>query len=252
MKAVVRRAVRACMPYGLVERRRRRMAADRGRVGEPIPLSIEERSVDRLLPRGVPETVQLPTAELVRCDFMVSPPRELAVIGAICRAMAPNRIFEFGTYIGSATRVMAMNCDAQIATLDIDPETRERLYGPAHSAAVSYQSGSAFLGTPEAARVKQVFGDSRTFDYGPYVGLMDLVFVDANHTYPFVKNDSEWALRLLRPGGLVVWDDYAYTLEHPECSGVAQYVNELSRRMPCYRIEGTRLAVGFEPPQRHD
>ncbi len=251
MNDTVRGMLRAVTPHGVVEWRRRRGTDGRVAV-ESVPLNLPTQSLDQLLPNGIPEAIHLPGAELLRSDFMVSPLRELAVIGAICRALAPRHIFEFGTYIGSATRVMAMNCQASIVTLDIDSATRERLYGAEAAEALYYTCGAAFMGTGEQARITQVLGDSRSFDYKPYLGLMDLVFVDANHSCDYVRNDSEWALGLLRPGGAVLWDDYIYTAEHPECRGVAQYVNELSRRMACYRIEGTRLAIGFPSQGRHD
>lgn len=36
----------------------------------------------------------------------------------------------------------------------------------------------------------------------------DLVFIDGAHDYASVRNDTEWALRLLREGGLIAYHDY--------------------------------------------
>lgn len=73
----------------------------------------------------------------------------------------------------------------------------------------------------------------RIFEIGTYT----------NHTYDFVRVDSEHALAMLRPGGLIVWDDYVWTERAPECAGVTRRVNELAVTRPVRRIAGTRLAL---------
>lgn len=40
-------------------------------------------------------------------------------LGAICAALKPSRIVEFGTFVGLGTSSMAMNCEAQILTIDL-------------------------------------------------------------------------------------------------------------------------------------
>jgi predicted O-methyltransferase YrrM len=116
--------------------------------------------------------------------------------------------------------------------LDLPPEeTRE------------YKAGSIFRESGYRDRITQLFGDSRSFDFTAWYGTVDLVLIDANHTYPFVKTDSENALRLVRPGGLVLWDDYVWLPEYPGCIGVAEYLHELSRSKQCFQIEGTRFAA---------
>jgi predicted O-methyltransferase YrrM len=72
---------------------------------------------------------------------------------------------------------------------------------------------------------------------------MDLVLIDANHTYPFVRQDTESAFRLVRRGGAIIWDDYIWSPEHPECEGVTRCLNELACSRPIFQIRGTRLAI---------
>jgi Methyltransferase domain len=57
-------------------------------------------------------------------------------------------------------------------------------------------------------RIKQLFGNSLEFDFSPYERSIDLVFVDAAHDYPHGFPDSRTALRLVRPGGVVLWHDF--------------------------------------------
>ena len=65
-------------------------------------------------------------------------------------------------------------------------------------------------------------GDSASFDYSAFRGKIDLVFIDASHTYSYVLDDSKIALDLLRKDrGIIIWHDYT------SWPGVTQALNEL-------------------------
>jgi predicted O-methyltransferase YrrM len=243
--------VRACTPHGIIDARRRRNLVERpdalrfAVVAPEIPV----RSLVELFPGIEANQVAVPASEIVRVDTMLCPLPELLAIGAICRAVQPRTIFEIGTYTGSTTLIMAFNTapETRITTLDLEPAARDmHRFGMGVGGFPPFEVGGAFRNGPQARRIEQVFGSSETFNYRPYEGRMDIVFIDADHTYEFVQKDTEAALRLLRPGGVVLWDDYLHRPEHPECSGVTQTVNELARTRPCYQIAGTRLAVWID------
>jgi hypothetical protein len=82
-----------------------------------------------------------------------------------------------------------------------------------------------------------------TFDYTPFLGSVDFVLVDANHSYDCVKSDSEKAFELLRPGGVIVWDDYRWLDCHSECAGVTLFLNDLQKSRSIFSIKGTRFAI---------
>jgi len=54
---------------------------------------------------------------------------------------------------------------------------------------------------------------------------LDLVFIDANHSYPHVKENILAWLPKVRPGGLLAGHDY--TIDIPAFSGVKQAVDEI-------------------------
>jgi hypothetical protein len=102
-------------------------------------------------------------------------------------------------------------------------------------------SGTRFTATPWEKKIKQLYGDSATFDFRPYEGRMDFVFVDGSHAYKYVMNDSRKALSLLRNGkGVILWHDY------PSWQGVADALNELFLKDTTFgklrNIEGTQFA----------
>ena len=97
--------------------------------------------------------------------------------------------------------------------------------------------GQRFAGRPEAQRIRQLLGDSTTFDFSPYHGAIDFAFIDACHDYAFVKSDTANALRMV-PRGVIVWHDY-----YPGWPGVVRAVDELLPKHRIMHIAGTSLAV---------
>lgn len=69
------------------------------------------------------------------------------------------------------------------------------------------------------------------------------ISIDAVHTYDFVKLDTENAFKLLKPGGIIICDDYLWDECSLECAGVTRYLNELGESKHCFQISGTRLAI---------
>ena len=77
-----------------------------------------------------------------------------------------------------------------------------------------------------------------TFDYSPYHGRVDFVFIDGNHSIRYVASDTEQALKMLAPGGVILWHDYEQI--HPK---LVRYIDSLTERFHIYYIEWTRYAL---------
>lgn len=166
-------------------------------------------------------------------------------------AKGAERIFEFGTGSGRTSYAFAVNAgpDARVTTLALAPR-QAGLYQhdpddepAAQEAALAESTGEFFyVGTPVEARIEQVFGDSKALDDSRHLDRYDLVFVDGAHSHSYVSSDSEKALRMVRPGGWVLWHDY----RSPRVSatrGVFDTLNELSQRLPLRHVRGTSLVV---------
>jgi predicted O-methyltransferase YrrM len=164
------------------------------------------------------------------------------------------RLFEFGTCTGRTAYLWARNAppEARIITLTLPPDGRAAYQrDPADAdtdtmTALSESSFTKFLytGTAAAAKIEQLYGDSKALDVSLWAGQCDLVFVDGSHAYSYVRSDSEKALALVRPGGLVLWHDYAGPDHSP---GVYRALNELRDQVPLVHIAGTML-VAFRRP----
>ena len=195
-----------------------------------VQFTLPERSLAELFPGIDSALVTTPVSELYRPRDMVVPLPELLTLGAICLFIKPRRIFEIGTYTGSSTLEMAINTfdETEILTLDLEP---------------SEKIGSAFRHASYNSKIRQLYGNSLTFDYTPYERSVDLVLVDANHSYECVGSDTEKAFALLRPGGVIVWDDYRWLDVHSECAGVTLFLNKLQTKRRLFSIAGTRFAI---------
>jgi predicted O-methyltransferase YrrM len=219
------------------------------------PFLLPERTLADLFPGLEPGATRCAPLSLSDAsDDWTMPEAELRALASICRRAAPRRIFEIGTYTGRATLTMALSAtpETDIFTLDLDPARRDRhRHGLGVGGFPAFVPGEAFHHHPAGARIRQLFGDSRRFLYGPFAGTIDLVLIDADHTDEFVHADTAAAFRLLRPeGGIIVWDDYLWSDRHPECAGVTRCVNRVAQTEPVVRLAGTRLAVLVRHPRR--
>lgn len=177
---------------------------------------------------------------------------ETWVLGSL--AKDAQAIFEFGTATGKTTYLLARNApdDATVTTLTLGPEQLSQYQGEAsddpaaEKAAAEESRFEAFYysGTEVEPKITQLFGDSKSFDAAPYAGQCDLVFVDGSHAYSYVKNDTEKALAMTRPGGVILWHDYRGPRR---TKGVYQALNERKDELGLVRLKGTSLVAYRKP-----
>jgi predicted O-methyltransferase YrrM len=204
---------------------------------------------DMLVHRGVGslEIGQLPECngpiQLLNLDpgYGGMPPQDLYALARLVRWLHPARIFEIGTFQGVTTAHMALNSEAEIFTLDLPRDLALDLHGYTAADAALLQPreniGRAYRPFNDKDRIRQLFGDSRTFDYQPYYGTMDLVLVDACHLFDYVLSDSRHAFRLLKDTGIILWHDFGSSRD------VVRALQIMAKERPILHIEGTWLAL---------
>ncbi len=197
---------------------------------------------------GAPHVVAIEPSQIagldqIRVDGHVMRHSPL-LLCALAQLLDCRRVFEIGTFRGDTSWLLAHNLpQARIFTLDLPgPESADRVrleITDVDEYFHTWERGARFRGTPEGLRITALVGDSAAFDFSPYRGEMDLVYIDASHSYSYVRADTEAALAMLSPTGTIVWDDYTY---YP---GIYAYLNELARTLdrPIYHLLGSRLAL---------
>lgn len=184
-------------------------------------------------------------------DSTVTRPMETHVLATLTYYFKPKNIFEIGTYNGFTTLHFAYNSpsDCTVYTLDLPPD-----YNVEHmdkSSKYSYDDWlvvelsmahikeRTYNGDRNSVKIKELFGDSATFDFSPYYGRMDLIFIDGSHSYEYIKSDTENAFRMLSQDGVIIWHDFDYIIH----KDVFKYLNKLSQEREIYSITNTRFAV---------
>ncbi len=130
-------------------------------------------------------------------------PIDIALLRAIARRQHAQHYFEIGTWRGESVANVAQVVP-QCTTLNLSPEEIVAL-----SQNVQYANLHAFF-SKNLDNVTQLYGNTKTFDFSPYYQQCDMVFVDGDHHYEMVKQDTENAFKLLRDeNAVIVWHDYA-------------------------------------------
>jgi hypothetical protein len=179
---------------------------------------------------------------------------ELAVLALAAAHAAPgSEIIEIGTFDGRTALNFAVNAPERtiVVTLDLPAgaatafaiEEAERSLADKPQSGARLRSCRASL-NGYAGRVRQVYGDSARYDWSPHLGRAGLVFVDGSHAEDYVRADSDTALRLAMPLGMVLWHDYGVW------PGVTRALEALqqSRGLGLRHIRGTSLVFWRAPP----
>jgi FkbM family methyltransferase len=160
------------------------------------------------------------------------------ILRYIYRNFRPKRHLEFGTWQGAGTVYCLEECEATVWTINLpfgenNPDGGVQYSGDGDSFGLGTAMAATWatrIGLPEADsyrtdcfgfigrfylerglghRVCQIYCDSTQWDDAAYPdGFFDSVLVDGGHTPEIVASDTRKALRLLRPGGVILWHDF--------------------------------------------
>jgi hypothetical protein len=120
----------------------------------------------------------------------------------LVKAVKPDLMAEIGTYYAGTTEIIARALlangdDGKIVT--IDPYGADRVPGILQE-------------WPEQLRRHVIYSPANSMQF--FIELdeikpqLDMVFIDGNHTYGFASYDLNMAAKWVRPGGIIVMDDF--------------------------------------------
>lgn len=137
------------------------------------------------------------------------------------------RILELGSFRGDTARLLAENTGEDVIICAVDIDERH---------------GASYAGKPIARKIVRKTGQiSEALFAGDQ--KYDLIFVDANHDYASVVNDTQVAFSILSDQGVILWHDYAEDLYFNGLNGVPEALRHFSKTHSLYSILGTRLAI---------
>lgn len=229
-------AWRGLFPLGIVPK-----DPEAFRIGGWNTGKLARKKITDVFPEITREDVQL--ARVFDRDILTSiDPMEITTLCAVARHIRAKRVLEIGTFNGNTALNLALNLpEAEIVTVDLPPSWDKTLAidVPDIYANVTDRSavGIQFRDHPCGARIRQVFGDSATLDFGSLGGKFDFIFIDGNHHYDYVVSDTRKAIDVLAPGGVIAWHDYGMM------DDVSRAVDH-DTRLEKHAIGGTRLVFG--------
>jgi len=177
-----------------------------------------------------------------------TPIEHLACLAFMTRALDPKVILEIGTFRGRSALTFALNSpdDCRVYTLDLGYEERVNLgdcYTRDDREIIRRSiTGVDYKDSEVDHKITQLYGDSTEFDFTPFYGMVDLVFVDGAHNYTVVLSDTRNALRMVKKGGLIIWDDFGFFHEYND---IIRAVLTLVPGEEIIQVEGTELALYF-------
>lgn len=231
------------------------------RLKDPFPSPIPRVEPDRFDPAFIEDSLGPTLASEVHfigvgtARYASTSDREAWILAVLAKS-CPDLIFEFGTATGRTSYLLARNAppSAKLVTLTLAPAQiadYEPASGDSDAAQVNARQESEFgcfryTGTSVEGRIEQRYGDSKQFDETPFHGRCDLIFIDGSHAYSYVKSDTDKALRMIKPGGTILWHDYRGERD-PDTADVYRYLVELSVSLQLVCFQGTALVAHRAP-----
>lgn len=132
-------------------------------------------------------------------------PTDLALLKTL--AKGKQNYFEIGTWRGESVWNVAKVID-DCTTLNLSKEEimtfgLDKKYAELHG-----------IVSKKNPNILHLEGNSKTFDFGGLNKKYDLIFIDGDHSYEMVKNDTERVFQnLIHENSVVVWHDYAFNPE---------------------------------------
>jgi len=133
-------------------------------------------------------------------------PTDIALLKGLCKQKEDCTYFEIGTWRGESVCNVAQKAKT-CYTLNLSDDELIRL-----GYQEEYLNQQGFY-SKEIDNIVHLKGNSFDFDFSPYYNKCDLVFIDGDHRYESVVNDTKIAFKLLKDEhSIIVWHDYS---SHP-------------------------------------
>ena len=185
---------------------------------------------------------------------------EKTIICSILKTKKISRIFEFGTFLGSTTSMMALNSKNNSKIVSFDLETKKKLtkfsikkfnqlkknYNVKKQNSndnflkKAYQKFGPvylfYLKKKYKKKIQLLKGNSLNYNFNSYENKFDLIFIDGGHNFKTVKADTINSLKMVKKGGMIMWHDASSKIH----LDVYKYLKTLNLKL--YKYKHTSLS----------
>jgi len=169
-----------------------------------------------------------------------SMPTDLLLLRQLCKMPEVGVYFEIGTWRGESVMNVAPFVN-KAYTMNLPDEELKR-----RGASEAYIKQSGMLIPENTATVIQLRADSQTFDFSPFYGQCDVVFIDGDHHFQSVVQDTQNALKLLKnEHSVIVWHDYGHSPEQVRWEILAAILKAVPQEKHhfLYHVSNSKCAI---------
>lgn len=200
-------------------------------------------SLTLTLPQVTQASLNPPTIDASKLPARYLWPGELECIIALVASVRPRRVLEIGCNTGRTARAILDNVPGITAYVGVDVPPGYAFGCKVQAKEVPSRPGFLAAEDPRFQLLLTPHG-SRDIAPGDLEGF-DAIFIDGDHSEQAVLLDTELALGLLEPGGILIWHDY-----HDRCDasgkpevGVADALHQVAAQgLQIQHVAGTWLA----------
>jgi len=166
-------------------------------------------------------------------------PTDLALLNSLVQKTKDCKYFEIGTWRGESVANVARFAK-DCVSLDLSAEQLERMGRDSR-----YIKAQAEF-SRDLKNVTHLQGDTLNFDFSNLPKDFDVIFIDGDHHYEMVKNDTSKVHEFLyHKDCIIVWHDYAHNPEQVRFEVMAGILDGLPAGLHpyLYHVENTKCAI---------
>ena len=168
-----------------------------------------------------------------------STPIDLALLKGLARNLKDCNYLEIGTWMGESVSNVASVAE-HCVTLNL-PDVQMLKMGEDKK----YVGLHRFY-SKDLPNVNHIQANSQTFDFSSLQQKFDLIFIDGDHHYESVKNDTANAFKLLKDNNsIIVWHDYGNNPSNVRWDVLKGILDgtPAEKRKNLYRVSNTLCAI---------
>lgn len=171
-------------------------------------------------------------------------PADIALLKLLALKVEHCKYFEIGTWRGESVANVA-SCAETCYSLDLPEDMRTKILND-----IDYNKSHRFF-SKDVGNIIHLTADSRTFDFSSLKIKFDLIFIDGDHHYESIVNDTKKALDgLCHDGTTMVWHDYGYNPRAIRYETMAAILDSVPEPMQhqLFHVSNTSCAILFRKP----
>lgn len=177
-------------------------------------------------------------------------PTDLMLLKSLAKRIPQCDYFEIGTWRGESA-VNVAETAASVSTMNLSNDTMKAMgwnqkYIDLHGFFSKPSSYKDQFVKEAHASILHIQGNTAEFDFASLNKKYDLIFIDGDHHFSMVKNDTLKVMsNLIHDNSIVVWHDYAHSPEKARLEVMAGIVEGLNQDQlqHIYHVQHTLCAI---------